>query len=267
MLPQDLTASVDDIQLLSQYLSNISETEINENVGLLACHRRRKMTFQLGRKFEQHDAKRITIRFTPEFLESFQATPILTKRTSVDLTSAFKNGHAILEVLKNDNSRTAYASKEAAEQIKSNKLQLKKDGAVKNYAEIKIVDKQGFETIANTLFANLQTAEPTETVSRSEITEYNEATHEHAEKHAAPLQVAVQKGDKIVSVKTVKHEETDEEHEDKVMEKEQDVRATLKKHDQEHAAKSIEYAENREEAKREASEIRDEFKKGEEIAS
>ncbi len=198
-----MSTPVDELGRLSQYLSEISEADLVTNFEQMAVRGGRKMTFSV----KGPNVKALTIRFTPEFLKEWQPEAKDIKKADVrsransDLSLAFKQGNAVLEVLNADNSRTAYVSEKTKKLLDDKTLTLKKsNGDEAAYTEIKVLSEESFETMLHTLIQHI--AEPSEhipQVSKEEIAENAENV---------PLQPAQQNTPPVTAAKTSAKQKT-----------------------------------------------------------
>jgi hypothetical protein len=234
-----MAAPLQELDLLSQYLRDISEEDLVRNFEQMATQGGRKMSFSI----KGPSVDKLTIRFTPEFLNEWQpkAKSInktdVKKRANNDLTLAFRAGNALVEVVYKDSSRTAYASEKIAKKLNDKTLVLQQNGKDKSYKEIKVINEEGFETMLRSLVHHIQAPdEMTQQLSKEELllAAQDLPPSQAAEEIASPRDVkrSASKARPAPSLRSKTPPEVEEsalaKQEEKTLEKERD-----KKHEEE----------------------------------
>ncbi len=204
MTPSDLTASVQDLQQIADMLQDISEDDLLSNFSDMSTKSKRKMTFQLAGK--NYSAKAVTVRFTPEWQPPSKGIrPENVKQTANDeITRAFKGGQVVLEVVNQDDTRTAFASKETAQRIRDKDLLLTKNGGTPvQYSAVKTVESPHFESIAQSLLSTATSENPQAAKLTADAITENAALKD-VKTQLPPAQVQVKLPKKEVTVTTAK---------------------------------------------------------------
>jgi len=252
-----MAVPLEDLNTLSQYLTDISGDTLVSNYEQMTIRGGRKMTFALQRP----DAKELVIRFTPDFFnpDARPATPnaTLRQRANSDLTEAFRQGNAVLEVVNKDNKRTAYVSKKTHKTLLHKIFHRKKPGKESKYTEVKVVSEEHFEKMVQMLVAHkVSPDELTPQITKEVLVESAKDLPPSPSQQITPQQLAIKGQAKHTiraadSVKSKKRKEVEEGELEKQTEKEiEQERNQLhakhsKKEHQERVDKTVEAQERR----------------------